>query len=362
MTWILADGFEVYGDKTTSAADVTSNIDRRPSMELRKSNSTAVGPTLVDNDQTDGTFAIKFSDNPARNAEIRYEFPAAYKVRMNASVPTFVIGFRYQVPADESGTNIFLRTLKLVGSTPNNGDILLSNTNSGKDLVVNGRSYTTTVTDAFIAGNWHYVEIVYKPTSSGNGGFIKVYVNQNLVVDSGEESVEFVLDSVWGLSFEASGTSRPSYDDLCVYTLDGVAHTAAIGPRRIVRLAPASDSAPNDWTASTGVNNYAMINGTLPGSTYVEADVSGDDDHYKLNTLSASSVECLQVDVECKAVDGTPHLHIGFDNGVSDEADMGVISTAANVVVRKMFPTGPGSAAWTTASVNDVEATQRMTE
>ena len=105
-----------------------------------------------------------------------------------------------------------------------------------------------------------------------------------------------------------------------------------------------------------------MDNVNWETADYVDATATGDDDHYGLTTLAADAVHGLDIRVVCEAVDGTPNLHIGFDDGATaDEEDMGTIATGGAVCKRQFFETAP-TAYWDASEVNAVEATQRMTE
>lgn len=186
----------------------------------------------------------------------------------------------------------------------------------------------------------------------------------------------FTFLTGWGIRIGAGGagfnqTAGENFaiDDVYQLEVDGVDHTGPIsdiaaGEIRVLLLSPTSDAIPNDWTPSAGGDNYALIDEQdWATADYVDATTTADDDHYGLTTLEGTvGVHGVQIDVVCIAVDGTPNLHIGLDNGVADEEDMGTIGTGSTVQKRMLFETDPGGGAWSESDVNAVEATQRMTE
>jgi hypothetical protein len=223
------------------------------------------------------------------------------------------------------------------------------------------------------ADTWHYIELEWKFTTSGNGGYMKIYVDGNEVLDTGAENMTtFTFFTSYGFRIGCSGNtnqtggSRFAFDDLYAMEIDGVEHTAPLGACRVLAMRPSGDAVPNDWTPSTGSDNYALVDDTDVDETdYVDATATGDDDHYDLTPLDGvSTVHGVRFDVACEVVDGTPNLHIGCDNGTADEDDMGIpgMGVSGVVNVQEFHQKDPDAADWTESSVESVEATIRMTE
>lgn len=361
MTWIEVEGFEVYGDATTAGNDVEAAIDKRPSLDYVEGTGS---PTSISLEVGEAQgFALTMPSTGVGQAyRVDWEFPTAYKVAMNASGPDMVVGMRVKVPTDTGGST--RRFWTLLKSGPGEAAISMDFADDGNDLTVNYSAGSTTEVGAFTPGSWHYIEIHFKAGSSADGGFVTIDVDEVEVISTGSVNTEIFFNTSYGIRFQqVASTGAWALDDVCLYEDDGVAHTGPIGDRQIHALVPTSDATPNDWTPSAGGDNFALIDeDELDAADYVDATVTADDDHYGLTTLSASAVECLQIDCECIAIDGTPTVHIGFDDGTADEADDGVIGTGSNTVVRKLFPDDPSGSTWTASSVNSVEATQRMTE
>jgi hypothetical protein len=366
MTWIEVEGFEVYGDDGTAAADVETALVKRNNFTIAASGTTNKPVLIAGEDQG---YALRM---PATSAgqwyTWRWEFPSAYQVTLNGSVPEFVVGFRLRsTSVDGVDGKAIWRFKQSSGSSL----IQLRLANDGADLQWDDGETTHTIASCLTADAWQYVELIFKPTSAGaNGGYITIKVDGIEVWSDADRTLAAAFYTAWGMEFyqdqsmPGDSSDYIGIDDVCFYELDGADHTAELGNRLIVRLVPTSDATPNDWTPSTGGDNYALIDEVeLDEADYVDGATTADDDHYGLTTLgSYDSVDCMQIDCECDAVDGTPTVHIGFDDGTADEDDDGVISTGANTIVRKLFADDPSGSAWTTSSVNSVEATQRMTE
>lgn len=368
MTFIMIEGFETVGDKSTTGADVETNLEKGLYQFFHFWGHSG-GPVLIDNDEADGTLALRMPSTTTSGgrANLRYELPSAYQVSMNGSHWDVVMGFRFR----NAGSSPTVSAEREFWSWEQGGssvcELHYEPDNSG-DLIWDDLTGNITAPGALTPGGWNYVEIEFKPASSSNG-YVRVYVDGNLVINESSRSTAqsfytsrgFALDMA--TSTPGTGSDFIAFDDVYLLDADGSTHTERLGERRVIVTVPNSDETPNDWTPASGVDNYAMLDGVEPdNAVYVEADTSGDDDHYGLTDISASNVECLQIDVECVSTDGSPTLHVGFDDGTADEVSGGVIGTGSNTVVRALFPTDPSGAAWSQTSVNSVEATQRMTE
>jgi hypothetical protein len=225
--------------------------------------------------------------------------------------------------------------------------------------------------DCLTPDTWHYIEVEWKLTTSGNGGYAKVYVDGNEVIDTGAVNIaNFSFISSYGFRIGVQASTNQTagnnfaFDDVYCMEIDGVEHTAPLGACRVYAMRPTADATPNDWTPSTGSDNFALVDDTDVDQTdYVDATTTGDDDHYTLGSLqNTDTVHAMRIDVACEAVDGTPTLHIGFDDGTADEEDLGTVATGSVQNFHQTFEEDPSNAAWTKSSAEAIEATQRMTE
>lgn len=375
MTVFHCDGFETYGVNATAGATVQANINATDKAAFTLVTSGHVGDvTLIDDFEVVG-LAMEFPDVDAASGEyVTYEWPDGsgrfpdYKVATNASHPVMVTGFRIYNPASMTPTQIITIWACLTGATTVASQLHIAA--NGVDLIFDPASgSSTTITGAITKGAWHYIEIEFLFAPSANSGYAKIFVDGVEVHDQADTISTFTFFSGYGVRVGAGAVSNQTagenfaIDDVYQMEIDGVEHTDVLGPCRVLLLSPSSDDTPNDWSPSSGGDNFALIDeqNWVTGD-YVEAATTADDDHYGLSTLSADAVHGLQIDVVCEATDGTPNLHIGFDDGTADEEDMGTIATGGAVQKRMMFEIDPSGSAWDVAAANAAEASQRMTE
>ena len=376
MTVFYCDGFETIGTSGSAGADIETRLNATDKCTKLEISGGFTNPLALIADFDAVGLALQFDTIDASRGEyIRVEYPDGtdrfpdYKVSTNASVPVFVTGFRLYNAAQSPSQNVTIwRCLQGSGSVMSN----LRIDSGGTGLTFTPMTgAATSATSILTTNTWHYIEIEYKPTSSANGGYAKVYVDGVLQIDAASSSVaSATFYTTYGVDigvFAASnevGGAKYAIDDTYHMSIDGIDDTAVLGPCRVLLLSPTSDATPNDWTPSTGADNYALIDEQNWGTAdYFDATVTADDEHYGMTTLSSAiTVHGLQVDVVCTAVDGTPSLHIGFDDGgTADEEDMGVIATGSTVQKRMMFETAPATD-WDQSEVNANSVTQRMTE
>ncbi|MCP4896253.1 MAG: hypothetical protein GY906_04690 [bacterium] len=390
MTAIGCEGFETYGESGASESDIQTRINATSDFKWSTSGAD-MDVTLSTGYDSEG-LCLDIDDAVGNGAgERRYiqvAMGSAYNDTTTGSVNEYCVGFHYyNGELDTSGTSIPQRTIwynsqGTYGSNPSHNPLSkLIVANNSVDLIFDPPTGSNSTMSGVLTKNtWHFIELWYKPTTSGaNGGFVKIYVDQSNVLDVSAsvangpfyKNLGFAIGSeitVGGDSNDGASSQGSKFDNVYWIEVDGVTHTAPLEDCRVKLLSPTSDGTPSDWTASTGSDNYALVDEQDWDETdYVEAATgtvaTPQDDNYGLTTLgSADSVEGLRVDVVCKATDGTPSLHIGFDDGTVDVDDRGVIGTSSTVQEMKFFPQDPSSAAWTVSSVNSVEATQRMTE
>lgn len=369
MTLFHFEGFETLGNSSTTGANLETRIIAVPQQtftELNGGHSTDVA--LISDFETVG-LALRFPVGiTARGTLITLEWPSAYKVTTNSSHPTMVTGFRYY-NADSNPEAVRTIWQHLIGASSSQGSLKTSADNL--DLIWDDDTGAHTISSVLTADTWHYIEIEFKATTSANGGFVKIYVDDSEVYHGATRNiVSAAFYTSYGVRFglvataNETGGNQPAFDDLYQLHLDGTAHTARLGPCRVLLLKPDADATPNNWAPSTGATNFNIVNKIdWATGTYVEADVTGDDDHYSMDTLPAvTTVHALQVDALVEAVDGTPNLHLGFDDGTADETDVGTIATGSTTVGRSIHTDDPSGTAWTQSTVNSADLTQRMTE
>lgn len=362
MTFIQIEGFEVFGDTTQTAANVATALTRWSNTTISKTSGLG-NPSIVDDFEAVGGLALRFpACGVGQFYRVTTEFPAAFKITTNSSVPVFVLSARIHVPVTTAGTEL----IQFVHA--NNTGMIIGVQSDGTTLTYNYSGVTTgTAAGAWTADDWNYLEIEIKPTSSGNGGYLKVYVNNTLVVNvtgtvgnssSATKGFQLRLSS----AVTNTGDNWVGYDDIVIYTLDGATHTSVLGPLRVARLVPNADATPLDWATSGGVDHFSLVDeANYDVADYVETATDTEEDYYDLSALPASTaVHCVQVDVETIATSGTPTLHIGIDDGTQAEVSGGVIGTASAKKIRGMFTAKPSGGAWDESTVNSLKGTIRF--
>lgn len=380
MTVFFCDGFEAYGDTTSTGADIQALIQATNDTTFNEVSGGHGGDVSLINDFETVGFALEFPDFDSARAEyVTYENPdgtgrfADYQVATDASAPVLCVGFRiynadWTVASGTITTTIFQAMNSSSGSA-----FSVQILNDKEQLrVVDNDALTYDSGSVLSLDTWHYVEVEWKQTTSANGGYCKVYLDGNEVIDTGAADMAgFTFFSTFGFRVgcgisggNQTGGSNYAIDDVYCMEIDGVDHTAPLGSVRVLAMRPTSDATPNDWTPSTGSDNYALVDDTDVDETdYVDATTTGDDDHFGLSALeNVSTVHCARVDVACVAVDGTPTLHIGFDDGTADEQSMGVVATGSTQNFQQTFEEDPSNAAWTESAIEAIEMTMRMTE
>ncbi len=371
MTVFRIDGFETYGDTGTSNADIETHLDD----SFQTSHNIVSGGLSGNKSLVAATtgFAIRFPAlGSAQGDFVTYEFPnGSYrhknlKVSTNASIDDIVCGFRVYVPNITDNLDVTLFQC-LTGTTTAATTVSIL---AGTGLRIRDAGSTNhDVTSVLTKGQWHYIEVEYKMAPGSAGGYMKAYVDGSEVLDTGTVNItSFTFFSQYGcrLGVQASGNQTDTsefyeLDDVYILWVDGVNDTGPIGPCKVVPLVPDADATPNDWTPSSGSDNYAMIDGQgWDTATYVEG-TSGDDDHYTTVDLgSVDSVHAVQFTTIVQGQTSASDLQLGCDNGTADEQDMGSVGTGSVVSLHQCHEVDPSGVAWTQSSVNSVESTQRV--
>jgi len=371
MTVFRIDGFETYGDTGTSNADIETRIADSFQTTFQSLNGGFSGSkSLIA--ATNG-FAMQFPQLGSAQGEfLVYEFPNGsfrhtnLKVSTNASIKENVCGFRFYCPDITDNLTVELFAAMTSASSSASSVSLLSGTGV---RVRDASSGDHDATGVFTKGAWHYVEVEYKLAPASAGGYMKVYVDGTEVVDTGSVNITtFTFFSQYGLRLGVKASANQTdtseffaLDDMYVLYYDGVIDSAPLGNCQVIPLKPDADASPNDWTPSSGTDNFAMIDGDdWDTGTYVEGS-SGNDDHYTAVDLgSVDAVHAVQFTTIVQGQTSASDLQIGCDNGTADEQNMGSIGTGSVVSKHQCHEVDPSGSAWTQSSVNSVESTQRV--
>lgn len=221
--------------------------------------------------------------------------------------------------------------------------------NSAGSLIAKrgGTTLGTSAAGVIATNTWAYIETEF--TRHASAGVFKVYANGVQVLNLTAQNTG--ASDIDGVRVGA-GNTQMYIDDLYV------TNTATkLGECRIDTLRPSADTATKDWTASTGVNNYACVDDTtFDTADYVSAASAGNKDYYNCADLSfnPASVFAVQVTTFAKKDDANTRTFRGNVKSSSSEANGATrgLSTSYSIY-SDIFETDPnGSVAWTQASVN----------
>lgn len=178
-------------------------------------------------------------------------------------------------------------------------------------------------------GTWNHIEV--KARIHATDGYVKVRVNGRDFVSvsgvktRGDDTTGAMAAQVgWGTF--TPGSPDFSADLLCIddpvtigWADDGSEDTTFLGQYGVYYLKPNADTAVAQWSLTTGINGYALINETQPDDdvNYIFATASG--------KKSAFAVEALPLNITSVAAVATMARMRKTDSGAV-EVKLGVIS------------------------------------
>lgn len=228
-------------------------------------------------------------------------------------------------------------------TTPDGGLTFVRGSSVGSNILATAPSGTLTTS------TWFYLEV--ELTRHASAGAIKIYINGALVASA--TGVNTGSADVAAIQLRAPNSSSMNVDDL--YITDTATR---IGEIKIDTVVPTADTAQKDFTASTGTDNYAMVD-ELPvdgDTSYVTADTSGNADLYTTAGLSGSpsDIFAVQVRVWAKKTDtGFRTLKPKLKSSTTEADGVAVALGTTYGVVTSLYETDPATdAAWDAAGVN----------
>lgn len=287
------------------------------------------------------------------------------------------------IPTNPYEAGIF-HFLRVTGT--NNSHVTVCVGNNGElHFLRNSQIYQNTsfATDAtliassdpvIIASAWNHIEIqVYFHDTAGwvraavNG--VHVYQAENLDTKSNSEDCAAVAQCRSYLSeassyffmdnyhiYDFTGTAATDTDWCPTVNGSGIA-TNYIGELQAMWEVPNEDTAETDWVASTGTDEYAMIDEVDPDDAdYIYSDTAGDLSEFALTDLPEEITYIRGLDIVgrmSKADAGSAMVKFGMKSvaDVTDSAEFPI--TVEPTYWRKQVNVDPDSGArWTRASFN----------
>ena len=194
---------------------------------------------------------------------------------------------------------------------------------------------------------------------SDSTGTFKLWANNVLVMDaSGLDNKNTANNNIRFVAL-APGSALDTY---CEF--DNLIVTDGARPgyqKRVITLSPTSDTADKDFVASSGVDNFAVVDETPLNTTdYVQGTNVGDLDLYGFEDLPAnfSIIDAVSlVVVAAKSDVASRELRGVIKSGSSTAATPNLALNAAYKPVRSIVELNPdGSVAWTAGAVNAITA------
>lgn len=153
--------------------------------------------------------------------------------------------------------------------------------------VLRGSTILGSASTIFNEDTWYYIAV--KVVFSNTVGSVELWVNGVKEIDvssvdtqaTAEDGCDYVrLRGPWGTYY---------FDDWYISDDSGTTNNTLITEARVVPLVPTADTTQKDFTASTGSDNYAMVDedGMDSDTTYVSTTTNGAKDIYDLGNLPA---------------------------------------------------------------------------
>ena len=211
-------------------------------------------------------------------------------------------------------------------------------------------------TGALSQDQWYFVEVKFVIDTTSAGTY-------ELKIDGVTEISGNAITSRSGNNYAnsfliANASNGLFLDDL--YVCDGTAGlNDFLGPCKVNVSYPTSDSTPSDWTTSTGVDHFALVNDSeRDTSEYVYTDTNTDEDMFNFTVAAVNTVLGLQFGVECSSSGSDVKEFQAIVRNVNDssasEFILGGANTPQSVLVASEYLPGT-STNWTNTNINDTD-------
>jgi hypothetical protein len=314
--------------------------------DLKYTASSIIGITYASTYGSDGGYGIELYNS----SWLRRTFASTYT--------TLIVGVRFNLVSFSPTADM----LAFYDST--SVQIALRVQSDGSITVHRGTTeISTSATNLVSLSTWYYVEM--KIVFSQTVGTVDVELDgTSIISDTAEDTCNTANAYANGVQITAGSAQRIYVDDLYVCDDSGTTNNAMLGDIKITTLYPTSDSATNnDFTPSTGSDNYALVDDPQLSSfdtDYVESSTVGHKDTYGMTTYSETGT-ILGVQV-CSAVKNTDTGTMAVRNlcrsGTTPTDNEGSSFSLSqteqgNLTVWEEEPTD--TTAWTTTNLNNAE-------
>lgn len=214
-----------------------------------------------------------------------------------------------------------------------------------------------------VAATWAYVQVSVFTNDTTGTFVVDVDNTANVLnlsgIDTKGLSVPESNQIVFGMVTSGTKTTC-SFDDM--YIRDDLTR---LGPCRVETISSVADTADKDFVASTGSDNFAMVDDLSITTDYVSSAVNGDMDLYEFGNLSNQPDDIYAVKAVSLAKSteaGTRLMRNRVKSGASFGNGQAHKPTSTFRRQEDVFETDPDTAAaWTTTGVNAIKAGYEIT-
>lgn len=303
-----------------------------------------------------GGQAVQMRDGVGNTSLIRRTFGIANSA--------FSLGFAFRQTNFPGVTNDTVLLIEMAGSTQLSVGL---DCVTGSVIVYRGNGTTALITSAaglMSSGTYAYVELfgtIHQTTGTldlyVNGAFIGNYTGDTAALGN------ITYDGIAIRGQDGTGaTSNTEFDDMFMTDT-----AARVGECKVETLRPVADTADKAWTASSGSDNYAMVDeAQVSLADYVTGAAVNDLDLYELANLATTplTVHAVKAKVFAGKTDAqTRKIATVIRSNATDSqsADFALAPQSVGFNAAPLPLDPDGAVAWTAAKVNALKAGVKVT-
>jgi hypothetical protein len=200
------------------------------------------------------------------------------------------------------------------------------------------------------SSSWYYLEIAV--TIAPAGGTVNVYIDGVLEISFTGNTRASAASQFDRVVLQGATGSVTLYSDL--YFKDDA---TALGDSRTALILPSADATPLDWTTSSGVVHFSLVNEVPPNgdASYVASSTPGQIDLYEFQDVTFTGVvRAVQVSLWARKDDAAVRqVAVRYQQGASNYSGATQTLTTTFLSYRQVWPTDPNTgAAWLTGAIN----------
>lgn len=270
---------------------------------------------------------------------------------LSSSYTTLIVGFARLPTVDEGGVLYF--------QASGVENFLLQFNSSGKTVsVIRGiTTVDTSATDAWAVDTWDYWEI--KVLFSQTVGTYEVRKNGVVILSgTGVDTCNTATESASDVRFRMGSTSY--IDDIYICDASGSTNNDFLGDVEVKLKLPDADGTSEQWTPSTGVDSYALVDEVPFNSDtdYLETSTTAQISRFTHQDVdSGDTILAVVQTAVCRKTDagsGSVRTH-QFINSTGYNGSTVALSTSYQAITQILETDPNTTAAWTPAGVNAAE-------